>query len=155
MIGDPQKWLRDPFRTDAIECNDAAMTNGLRDLLSDLGTEVRFVEQMPEWDCTLRDFQQHTVTVAAPPPALADIDCAEQQMREFAAAVYYHARLWELLDDNEHIQIKTPKPPRGFKFATVLGSGGQTYGLGFYHDDEESLRLGGNPAPLTIHPHTR
>ena len=64
-------------------------------------------------------------------------------MREFAkaAAAYYRSRLWELLDDNDLIQIETPKSPRGFKFATVLGSGGQTYGLGFYQDDEDHYAL--------------
>lgn len=132
-----------PFRPGVIECNDAAMTNGLRDLLSDSGTEVSFVEQMPEWDYVLRDFQQQLGKVATPPPVLASIDCTEQQMREFAkaAAAYYRSRLWELLDDNDLIQIETPKPPRGFKFATVLGSGGQTYGLGFYQDDEDHYAL--------------
>ena len=112
-----------PFRPGKIECNDAVMTDALCDLLSDSGTEVHFVQQMPEWNHVLRDFQQHMGNAFPPPPALADIECSEQQRRDFAeaAAAYYRARLWELLDDNDLLQIETPKPPPRFQVCNRLG----------------------------------
>ena len=64
-------------------------------------------------------------------------------VREFAAAAaeFYRAKLWEVLDDTDLIKIETPRPPRLMKHAVVLGAGSQSYGLGLYQDDEDHYAL--------------
>ena len=77
------------------------------------------------------------------PPSLRDAGCSDEQIREFAhaAAAFYRARPWDLLDDADLIKVESPKPPRYLKYAVVLGAGSQAYGLGFYNNPEDHYDL--------------
>lgn len=127
-----------PFRPVRIECNDRELADELSSLLRDSGTTAIFLDEMPEWKAVLQDMTEHFGSVGSLIPSLMDVGCNERQIREFAdaAAAFHRARLWDYLDDADLIKIENPEPPRHLRYATVLGSGGQEYGLGFYDDAE-------------------
>ncbi len=133
-----------PFRPAQIECNDRELAEGLSRLLSGSGTAAKFVATMPRWNELMEDLTER-LGFAAPPPigSLLDTGCAEEQIREFAAAAaaFYRAGIWDYLNDVDLIKIEAPKPPRFLKYAVVLGAASQTYGLGFYDDPEDHYDL--------------
>lgn len=61
------------------------------------------------------------------------------QVRSFAEAAYgfYESAPWESLTDEDLIHVASPKAPEGMGWFTVLGAGGQTLGLGFFHSREQ------------------
>jgi len=132
-----------PFKPARIECNDQTLVEGLKKLFSESGIEVAFVTKMSAWNEVLQDFKQSLDSAAFSSPSLLDAGCSEQQIREFAdaAAAFYRTKLWDLLEDTDLIKIETPKPPRCMKHTVVLGAGSQTYGLGFYDNEEDHYDL--------------
>ena len=133
-----------PYRPAQIDCNDRGFADELKRHLDGSGTVVHYRARMGEWDAVLREIVDHLQLAAPPPlPSLREAGCSDEQIREFAAAAaeFYRLKLWEVLDDTDLIKIETPRPPRLMKYAVVLGAGAQSYGLGFYQDDEDHYAL--------------
>ncbi len=131
-----------PSRPAKIECNDQALAEELGEALSGSGTVVSFAPDMEEWTELLEGFRQRFDSLVSA-PSLAVSGNGEQPIREFAeaAAAFYRSAPWDYLEDVDLIKIETPRPPRGLKYAVVLGAGSQTYGLGFYDDEEDHYAL--------------
>jgi tetratricopeptide (TPR) repeat protein len=68
------------------------------------------------------------------PAALSGRGVTEERLRAFvdAACGFYRARPWRLLELEDLVCIEQPRPPRYMRYATVLGRGAETFGLGFY-----------------------
>lgn len=123
-----------------IDCNDRRLVDELSRQFEGSGTVVHFRATMGEWIAVLRDLAEHLESAVPPPlPSLREAGCTDEQIAQFAAAAadFYRAKLWDLLDDTDLIKIETPKPPRNMKYAVVLGAGGQSYGLGLYKNAED------------------
>lgn len=133
-----------PYRPAEIDCNDRKFAEDLNRYLDGSETVVHYRAKMGEWNTVLRDLAEHVQSEAPLPlPSLREAGCSDDQLREYAdaAAEFYRAKLWEVLDDTDLIKIETPKPPRMMKHAVVLGAGSQSYGLDFYQDDEDHYGL--------------
>ncbi|MBX3433012.1 MAG: tetratricopeptide repeat protein [Pirellulales bacterium] len=133
-----------PFRPAQIDCNDRQFADDLNRHLGGSGTVVHYRAQMGDWSRVVRELAEHVQSVAPPSlPSLREAGCSDEQLREYAAAAaeFYRAKLWELLDDTDLIKLETPRPPRVMRHAVVLGAGSQSYGLGFYEDDEDHYGL--------------
>lgn len=126
-----------PFRPSRIECNDRELSDGLNNLLRDSGT-IAVMAPMPEWHALLAQILDRLLQAGPPIPSLRDAGCTDRQIKAFAqaAAAFYRAALWNHLDDIDLIRIETPEPPPFLKYAVVLGTASETYGLGFYDDAE-------------------
>ena len=132
-----------PYRPAQIDCNDRQFAEELNRHLDGSGTVVHYRAKMGEWNAVIREMVDHLQSAAPPPlPSLRDSGCSDEQVREFAAAAaeFYRAKLWEVLDDTDLIKIETPRPPRLMKHAVVLGKG-REYGLGLYQDDDDHYAL--------------
>jgi len=72
-----------------------------------------------------------------------------EMMRAYttAAAEFYRARPWEMLANDDLIVVESPAVEPGLRHACVLGSSGETIGLGFHESVEEFDRFAGNPGP--------
>ncbi|MBX3427801.1 MAG: tetratricopeptide repeat protein [Pirellulales bacterium] len=136
-----------PYRPAQIDCNDRQFADALNRRLAESGTVVHYRAKMGDWTTVVRELAEHVQSVASPSlpslPSLREAGCSDDQLREYAAAAaeFYRAKLWEVLDDADLIKIETPRPPRLMKHAVVLGAGAQSYGLGFYQDDEDHYGL--------------
>ncbi len=133
-----------PSRPAQIECNDRHLAEALKRHLAGSGTVVHYRARMDDWNELISELVDGLQS-AGPPmlPSLRDVGCSDEQIREFAtaAAEFYRAKLWELLDDCDLITIETPKPPKDMKHAVVLGAGSQSYGLGLYQNGEDHYAL--------------
>ena len=132
------------YRPARIDCNDRHFADELNRQLDGSGTVVHYRAKMGEWNAVIRDMVDHLQSAAPPPlPSLRQAGCTDEQIGQFgaAAADFYRAKLWELLDDTDLIKIETPKPLKYLKYAVVLGAGSHSYGLGFYNDAEDHYGL--------------
>jgi hypothetical protein len=125
------------YRPARICVTDKTMAGRLRELLADSGTHVTW-EAKPEFWCEVKSCMAEHMQEAVAAPSLADSDCSEEQIRAYAtaAAAFYRARPWQFFCDADLLKIETPKPAKFLKYATVLGSGRQEFGLGFYESSD-------------------
>ncbi len=133
-----------PYRPSQIDCNDRQFAYELSKRLDGSGTVVHYRAKMDDWDELIADMAGHFPSAVSPSlPSLREAGCSDDQVREFAAAAaeFYRAKLWELLDDTDLIKIESPRPLRNLKHAVLLGSGGQSYGLGFYNQPDDHYAL--------------
>jgi len=133
-----------PSRPAQIDCNDRRFAERLGERLDGSGTVVHYRAEMEDWREAILDLAEHVHSAVSPSlPSLREVGCSDDQVREYAAAAaeFYRAGLWRLLDDTDLIQIETPRPLRNLKHAVVLGSAGQSYGLGFYDHPEVHYTL--------------
>jgi tetratricopeptide (TPR) repeat protein len=130
-------------RPAVIECNNKELADGLSKLIGDADSIVRFVTPMPEWNAIVEEMAKQAVPATPAVPSFINSRCTAQQLRQFAeaSAAFYHAAIWDYLDDTDLIQFESPTPPRGLRYAVVLGAAGYTLGLGFYDDVEDHYAL--------------
>jgi len=80
------------------------------------------------------------------PDALDSKGVTIELMRSFAdsACRFYQACPWDQLSSDDPIEIESPFVDASLRFCSVLGEGGETFGLGFYDSYEQfaSLRDG-------------
>ena len=133
-------------RPKQLQCNDQQLTEELAQALRATGLEVVHQPHMSQWDEVLREMAEQwedELDQEELMPSLAALEIDDDQVRLFAqaSASFYRARLWELLDDVDLIAFESPRPPKSMRFAVILGAGAQTYGLGFYADEEDHYGL--------------
>lgn len=122
-----------------IDCNDRTFAEALNRRLDGSGTVVHYRATMDDWSEILAELAGRAQAARPETPSLREAGCSDDQLREYAAAAaeFHRAKLWDLLDDVDLIKIESPRPPHGMRYAVVLGAGGQSYGLGFYHSAED------------------
>ncbi|MGH7375092.1 MAG: tetratricopeptide repeat protein [Candidatus Rokuibacteriota bacterium] len=92
-------------------------------------------------------------TNGAPHPAALEArGVTVERMRAFAVAArdFYAAAPWRHLSDEDLIHVEAPRERAAFRHLTVLGRGGQTFGLGFFASPEDLDRLHASPDPDTL-----
>ena len=77
---------------------------------------------------------EHMAGAPVPPNALDASGVTVDRMRAFAEAAgrFFEAAPWRHLSGEDLILVETPAVGRGLNHVTVLGGGGQTFGLGFF-----------------------
>lgn len=142
--------LEDPgYRPQHIVVASEALFGPLQDQLRGSGTSVACDPESVVWNQKRQELLDKVLEEPPSelsPPSLLNSSCSLDLIEEFAAAAaeFYQSRFWLQLNDRDLLQIHTPKPPYGLQWATVLGSGGQEYGLGFYQSEDMhwALRAG-------------
>jgi len=92
-------------------------------------------------------------TNGEPHPAALDAKgVTVERIRAFAAAArdFHDAAPWRHLSDEDLIHVETPRVGKAFRHVTVLGRGGQTFGLGFFASPKDLDKLHASPDPATL-----
>ncbi|HUU85252.1 MAG TPA: hypothetical protein VM243_17265, partial [Phycisphaerae bacterium] len=121
-------------RPAAVEVNDADLAAYLEDRLAGTGVVCRWAPDLVALQDALDRMGEEFVDRPEPPSLLGGKGVTVEQVRAFAeaAARFYKARPWDELTDQDLIVVERPKPPVEMTYASVLGSAGQTIGLGFF-----------------------
>jgi tetratricopeptide (TPR) repeat protein len=94
-------------------------------------------------------YSQYVSKAPLPPDALDGPGVTIERMRAFAEAAkrFYLATPWRHLTDEDLIHIQAPLVEGGLRHFTILGAGGQTFGLGFFERAEEfgAIQAGSDP----------
>jgi tetratricopeptide (TPR) repeat protein len=87
-----------------------------------------------------------------PPDALDTPGVTIERMRAFgeAAKRFYLGAPWRYLTDEDLIHVEAPAAERGLRHLTVLGGGGQVFGLGFFETLEDFEAVQADPDPETF-----
>lgn len=121
------------YRPGTLQIDDAALAESLEEWLADADIQVRHEPLPPPVQEILTKFQQVTKE-DQPPGALTGKGVTVEKMQSFASAAKEFAKAapWRYLSDADLIHVESPKPPKGFEYFVVMGSGGEVYGLSFF-----------------------
>ncbi len=120
-------------RPGRIEVRDAALRDALAADLSGLSTPVAIVDDMPAVREALTNFET-AESGERVPGILESRGVTPDRLRAFAeaAAAFYRARVWEHLANEDLVVVDSEAIPKGMRHISVLGQGGQQYGLSFF-----------------------
>jgi tetratricopeptide (TPR) repeat protein len=104
---------------------------------------------LPAVKQVLADYAAHVSGSPLPPNALDSPGVTIERMRAFAEAArrFYLAAPWRYLTDEDLIHVEAPSVERGLRHLTVLGAGGQVFGLGFFETVEDFEAIQADPDP--------
>jgi hypothetical protein len=138
------------WRPARLEVADGTLGARLAEALADPELSVRVRADLPDVDRVLREME-HGVGGGAPPvpEALDAPGVTVERMRAFAEAArdFYRAAPWVHLSDEDLVHVEAPAVGSGFRFLTVLGAAGQTFGLGFFANPKEFEAAHADPDP--------
>ncbi len=132
---------------------DADVAAFLRSALAGLDMEVEVHEPLDMFDHFIGEMMSAGFSGDDIPSLLDGKKVTVDQVRSFAgAAVQFHrAEPWERLDDSDPIQVKSPLGKKGLSLATIMGSGGEEFGIAFFESREQyDSMMAGEPIGAVI-----
>lgn len=134
-----------------LEVADAALGAWLGEALGDPELTVTVRADLPDVDLAIRDMERG-MSGEPIPDALDAADVTVERMRAFADAAceFYRAAPWQHLSDEDLVHVEAPRVDSGLRYFTVLGAGGQTFGLGFFRSPRDFDALHEDPDPATL-----
>ncbi|OHB63245.1 MAG: hypothetical protein A2Y76_09770 [Planctomycetes bacterium RBG_13_60_9] len=135
------------YRPTKLQVKDPALAEYLREMLAELEVEVELRDRLVVLEQVLLDMAQKMTKRPLLPGALDVKGVTVDVVRAFAdaAAEFHRAKPWRYLSSDDLIEIESPLVEAGMRYATVLGAGGSTFGLGFYQSRNEIGALLRNP----------
>jgi tetratricopeptide (TPR) repeat protein len=144
------------FRPQRVEFRDRRVEQALRPILEEAGIDLRFNPQLDLVDEFLREMAEEFGGPLGAHSAFApEIDLKQMLGFAEAAALLYRRALWNDLDSNDLVRVLRPAPAPGMGWFTVLGAGGQEYGLGFHLSPEEHQDVLQDKLPQDLHTESR
>lgn len=137
------KWHKElEGRPAAIHVSDPWLHERLSSRQEDLDASIVLVPDLPDLTAVLRDLQQNQ-SGDTRPNLLDDGAMSSGRIRAFAdaAAQFYRAEPWQHLDNEDLVVVEHPKVPKSVTHVSVLGVGGEEFGLGFFASAAEFNRL--------------
>ncbi|HLC40728.1 MAG TPA: hypothetical protein VJO34_03765 [Methylomirabilota bacterium] len=130
-------------RPGRIEVADEELGARLLDALGDREIRLTVVPDLQAAKAVLAEMSRQMEGVPLHPDALDAKGVTVERMRAFAAAAkrFYEARPWRHLTDEDLIHVEAPVAEPGLRYVVVLGAAGRTFGLGFFHSEEEHHEL--------------
>ena len=129
------------IRPARVLLDDADLAQALKPRLAEIDVRCEHGPSLPLTDATLRNME-FRMTKQEPIPGLLSVRGAtEPLVRELfaAAAQYYHQAPWRWIDNVSPIEVRYP-PDGRVRYAVVLGSGGESFGLSLY-ESLDDLRI--------------
>lgn len=130
-------------RPSRIEVQDAVLRDALSEPLSRLATAIDVVADMPAVRAAVRTLEMEADGGRRLPGALEAPGVTPDRLRAFAdaAARFYEARPWDHVTDEDLIAVEGPQGARGMTHISVLGHGGQEFGLAFFESRQAFERF--------------
>jgi hypothetical protein len=121
--------------------DDADLGQALAPQLAEIGIQCDHRPTLPLIDATVRELADPKVKQEQVPGLLSVAGATEPLIHELfaAAADYYRRAPWRWMENFWPIEIRYPAHDRG-RYALVLGSGGEFFGLSLY-ESVEDLRV--------------
>ena len=132
-----------------IEVKDSALAEHMGGMLAELGVKIKHRKRLPLFDQMLNGMAKELTGGKLPPNATDVKGVGVEEMKAFAEAAcqFYQARPWQHLTDEDLIEIEAPFVDESLRYVTVMGCGGQTFGLSFFESQEQYESLyDNNPA---------
>lgn len=125
-----------------VQVRDAELATALRRRTELQALAFDVVERLDMADAMLAEMEADLF----PQPVASVLEqpgMSLERLRAFAdaAALFYQARPWRELHDDDVIEVASPAAPAGMRFASILGAGGQVMGIGFFKDLKGYERL--------------
>lgn len=135
-----------------IEVRDEAVAAGLRAALAPANVTVTVARELPAVRAVLAAMAEHAAGGPGPPGALDAPGVTPAGMRAFAEAArrFHAAAPWQHLSDQDLVHVEAPALAPGLGLVTVLGAGGQTFGLGFFDTEAAFEAILEDPDPATL-----
>lgn len=128
------KWQKQlEGRPGVIHVEDRTLMNALAARRADLDADVVLVPDLPDLTAVLRHMQE-AASGDDRPNLLNDPAITRDHVRVFAdaAAQFHRAAPWRLLDNADLLIVEHGRVPRSVSHVSVLGAGGEEFGLGFF-----------------------
>ena len=128
------------YRPGEVQVKDPELAQYLSEQLQGMGISVSYNDSLVQLDTIVRELGEELSSHEDEPPGSLDAKgVTVEKMRRFAEAakLFYEAAPWQHLIDEDLLAIESPRAPVGLKYASILGAGGQTFGLGFYHKPDD------------------
>lgn len=125
-----------------VEVREASLRDALAGVLATLETEVALADDLPAVRQALRDLETHSS--GEPMPGLLESPgMSVDRLRAFAsaAAAFFAVRPWDHLTNEDLLIVEAPHAPRNMRHVSVLGQGGQQFGLAFFDSRAAFERL--------------
>lgn len=137
------KWAKGlEGRPARVEVREARLRDALAGPLARLDTTVALAEDLPAVREALQNFETHS-TGARLPGLLESPGMSVDRLRAFAsaAAAFVAARPWDQLANEDLLIVNGGRAPRNMRHVSVLGRGGQQFGLAFFDSRAAFERL--------------
>lgn len=125
-----------------VEVRDASLRDALAGPLATLDTSVALVDDLPAVREALQNLEAHS-TGERLPGLLESPGMSVDRLRAFAsaAAAFFVARPWDQLANDDLLIVDGGRTPRDMRHVSVLGQGGQQFGLAFFDSRDAFERL--------------
>jgi tetratricopeptide (TPR) repeat protein len=130
-------------RPTRVEVTDPTLQGVLAHTLAPLNTRVVVVPEMPAVRAALRMLEAGAAGGMRTPGLLESPGVSTADLRSFAeaASLFYSARPWNHLANEDLLVAESPAIPRALKHFCVLGQGGQQFGLAFHASRADFERM--------------
>jgi tetratricopeptide (TPR) repeat protein len=137
------KWAKGfEGRPARVEVRDSSLRDALAGPLATLDTTVDLAEDLPAVREALQNLETHS-TGERLPGLLEGPGMSIDRLRAFAsaAAAFFVARPWDHLTNEDLLIVEGGRAPRNMRHISVLGQGGQQFGLAFFDSRAAFERL--------------
>ena len=137
------KWAKGlEGRPARVEVRSATLRDALAAPLAILDTAVALVDELPAVRDALRNLEEQS-TGERLPALLESPGMSVDWVRAFAdaAAAFFVARPWDHLTNEDLLIVESGRAPRNMRHVSVLGQGGQQFGLAFFDSRAAFERL--------------
>jgi len=132
-------------RPGKLEVNDPALAEHLAGLLAEADIRVEHRSKLLALERFMEAMTEEMDGDTSFPGILEGKGVTAERVQSFAEAAeaFYAAAPWEHLSNQDVIEVETPSPVGGLRYAVVLGQGGSEYGLGFYESLDQYWAMAG------------
>ena len=137
------KWAKGlEGRPARVEVRSVTLRDTLAAPLAILDTAVALVDELPALRDALRNLEEQS-TGERLPALLESPGMSVDRVRAFAdaAAAFFVARPWDHLTNEDLLIVESGRAPRNMRHVSVLGQGGQQFGLAFFDSRAAFERL--------------
>jgi tetratricopeptide (TPR) repeat protein len=126
-----------------VEVRDPALRDALADPLTKMSTSVAVVDDMTAVREVLNNLEAEATGGRRLPGMLESPGVTPGHLRAFAeaAATFYTARAWNCLANEDLLVVDGEGMPRAMQHVSVLGRGGQQFGVSFFDSREAFERV--------------
>jgi tetratricopeptide (TPR) repeat protein len=137
------------YQPERLEVADRELGVRLLEAIGDQDLALTVLPDLPAVKRVLAEMAERMAGAPLPPNALDAAGVTVDRMRAFAEAArcFYEAAPWRHLSDEDLIHVEAPSAEHGLSHVTVLGAGGQAFGLGFFESVADFTATEDSPDP--------